>query len=83
MLKKQINSSIGVSCVSCLSCVLPLHVSVQSVIRSACPACSPLHCSLCPGMALPLYLSSYQVAGSHLEQFDPMSAADVEPGTPQ
>ena len=69
------------SYVSRASCVLSLHVSVQSVIRSACPACSPLHCSLCPGMALPLYPSSYQVAGSHLEPCDPMSAAYVEPGT--
>ena len=80
-MKKHRNTSIVVSCVSCVSCVLPLHVSLQSVIRPACPACSPWHWSLCPGMALPLYPSSYQVAGSHLEQCDPMSAADVEPGT--
>ena len=73
--------SIGVSCVSRVSCVLSLHVSLQSVIRYACPACSPLHCFLCRGMALPLYPSSYQVAGSHLEQCDPMSAANVEPRT--
>ena len=69
------------SYVSRVSCVLSLHVSLQSVIRSACPACSPLQCSLCPGMALPLSPSSYQVAGLHLEQCDPTSAADVEPGT--
>ena len=68
-------------CVSRVSCALPLHVSLQLVIRPACPACSPLHWSLCPGMALPLYLSSYQVAGSHVEQCDLMSATDVEPGT--
>ena len=77
--------SIGVSCVSRVSCALPLHVSLQSVICPACPACSPLfstvHWSLCAGMAVLLYPSSYQVAGPHLEQCDPMSAADVEPGT--
>ena len=73
------------SCVFRVSRALPLHVSLRSVIPSACRACSPLFLSvqwsLCAGMALPLYPSSYQVAGSHLEQCDPISAADVEPGT--